>query len=556
MSRPTLCGASLNRRRRARRAGLTLMELVVGTTSGAVLMAGLASTLFVMGQGASETSQGHVQFQTQTTLMRLQRDIGEAAAVEIVSPTEIGLTMPDYARQGSGASVIYSWNDQTGQLNRTENGLTQLVLDPVSSFSAQAEGYSTTAGSWTRQIPSAVVAICDLSASGSKTKVNSGKWLIQPLPFATSTGRPNATRVGFELQSLDLAIQGAGKNGTFSVEIRRLDSTGLPIGSPLTSWTIDESTLSGSSLTLFVEPPRTLPLQQALGLVVTPVDSKGDVNVYVTSLSPPALSGATSSSTLTPESGAISCVLIGRTIDQSGTWEPVLNVASGLRYELHTPRVLGGTASGTIALSNHQSVRERGWDFNGRFGIAPTIDSPTPFASAPTGWSVTGTMAGSDGEACLLQGALKTTTYQPAAGLVHARARMRVASWDTEIVSRLGVGNPQSSGLLVELHWTQTDSEFASLRAVAVLGTNQIGLGTIDVPAAATLDYELFADPVSYRVVLLVEDRVMGCWDLSEAQLGLSRSGLSSTAAVLGMEVSTGTSSVHVDQLSLEHLAP
>ena len=186
MSRPTLCGASLNRRRRVRRAGLTLMELVVGTTSGAVLMAGLASTLFVMGQGASETSQGHVQFQTQTTLMRLQRDIGEAAAVEIVSPTEIGLTMPDYARQGSGATVVYAWNDQAGQLNRIENGLTEVVLDPVSSFSAQAESYSTTAGSWTRKIPSPVVTICDLDGSGTFQTVSNGSWFVQPLPLPST----------------------------------------------------------------------------------------------------------------------------------------------------------------------------------------------------------------------------------------------------------------------------------------------------------------------------------------------------------------------------------
>ena len=123
---------------RQRRGGFTLLELVVASTSAAVLMGGLASSLYIAGQslGLSTGSLAKTH-SSQRALSMLHADLQSALTFNELTATTVSMTVPDRNGDSVPETIRYAWSGVTGEpLTQQYNGGTpSTIAAEVQSFS-------------------------------------------------------------------------------------------------------------------------------------------------------------------------------------------------------------------------------------------------------------------------------------------------------------------------------------------------------------------------------------------------------------------------------------
>lgn len=120
-----------------RLAGYTLLELVVASASAAVLVGGLASSLFIAAQSLDAGSDTLATRRTASlTLEKISRDLQSAKTLSELTATSVTMTVPDRNGDSVAETIRYYWSGSTGDpLLEDYNGTTTTLANDVQSFS-------------------------------------------------------------------------------------------------------------------------------------------------------------------------------------------------------------------------------------------------------------------------------------------------------------------------------------------------------------------------------------------------------------------------------------
>jgi prepilin-type N-terminal cleavage/methylation domain-containing protein len=114
---------------RARRAGMTLIELLMATGIGAVVATGaLSLTAFGARSMVAMGNYTELDRHSQNALDTLTRDIRQANGLDTFADHQIRLRYPD------GSSCTYTYNAEQRTLSRNLNGQSKVLLEQCDSL--------------------------------------------------------------------------------------------------------------------------------------------------------------------------------------------------------------------------------------------------------------------------------------------------------------------------------------------------------------------------------------------------------------------------------------
>ncbi len=115
--------------RKSRNRAMTLVELMVSTTLGGLVMAGVLTVyLFIARTGVNTRHYTDMEGQARTSLERFAQDTRQASSVTWSSTTVINLVV-------NSSTVTYGYDSSTKQFYRTVGGTRTKLVDGISSFS-------------------------------------------------------------------------------------------------------------------------------------------------------------------------------------------------------------------------------------------------------------------------------------------------------------------------------------------------------------------------------------------------------------------------------------
>lgn len=126
---------------RPKRAGQTLLELVVATTSAVVLMGGLSSSIYIASQSLDVATGSLADTRSaNTALEAINRDLQSALTISELTATTITMSVPDRDGDSVPETIRYAWSGVTGDpLTQSYNGSTETnIARDVQSFSLAA----------------------------------------------------------------------------------------------------------------------------------------------------------------------------------------------------------------------------------------------------------------------------------------------------------------------------------------------------------------------------------------------------------------------------------
>lgn len=123
------------------RRGFTLAELAVSVVSTSVLIAGIASSIYVASQAATPSNAANVAVTTSLAVAEIAADLATASSFKVRTNSSVAITVADRDANGADESIRYSWDGQpSGQLMRYYNGVATSAATNVYNFSL---AYST-----------------------------------------------------------------------------------------------------------------------------------------------------------------------------------------------------------------------------------------------------------------------------------------------------------------------------------------------------------------------------------------------------------------------------
>jgi len=129
MKTPIYSGKRWRSRRRAIRGGYTLLELVISSSIGAILVAGLSGSLYIASQSFDRNLAVDDQASAQELLAQMMRDLHQANRFSERTTTAVTFTVPDRTGNGIQETIRYSWGGAAGDpLTYEYNGSAVVVL--------------------------------------------------------------------------------------------------------------------------------------------------------------------------------------------------------------------------------------------------------------------------------------------------------------------------------------------------------------------------------------------------------------------------------------------
>jgi prepilin-type N-terminal cleavage/methylation domain-containing protein len=122
-------------RRRDRRAGFSLVELVVATSIAAIVLTAILSAYLFVGRNLARLVNTQEQeVKSRRTLRLFTSDV--SAAIRLNSATSTGFALTKPLASGN-ATVSYTYATGNGTLTRTEGTSTQALLTGITAFSLE-----------------------------------------------------------------------------------------------------------------------------------------------------------------------------------------------------------------------------------------------------------------------------------------------------------------------------------------------------------------------------------------------------------------------------------
>jgi prepilin-type N-terminal cleavage/methylation domain-containing protein len=136
------------RRKRSSSRGFTLVELLIGTSLSAIILAGVLSAVLMIARSGYLLSnyidmekEARAALETIAVDARVTESISWQRASATSPLTGIILTPP-----GSTSGVRYDYDSTTGTLNRTEGGKVRILVSGIQSLTFSAYKYADVAG--------------------------------------------------------------------------------------------------------------------------------------------------------------------------------------------------------------------------------------------------------------------------------------------------------------------------------------------------------------------------------------------------------------------------
>jgi len=174
------------RSRQARRGGYTLLELIVSSSVGAILVAGLSGGLYIASQSFDGNSAVIDQATAQEIVGQMMRDLNQAIRFTVRTNTAVQFTVPDRTGDGLPEEIAYAWGGTAGTpLIYSYNNLSAVLLaSDVQNFNLSFLTRMTTAtGGGNAPIPAVVFEELTVKQASSNTTS-----LSLDLPAGTSAG--------------------------------------------------------------------------------------------------------------------------------------------------------------------------------------------------------------------------------------------------------------------------------------------------------------------------------------------------------------------------------
>ncbi len=298
-----------------RARGVTLLELVTCLAISAVLIGGLASSVYLSTKGLETlTSPTNVSLDTGAALNQFTADLRMATGFTERTSTAVTLTVPDRTGDGWPDTIRYAWAGAGSPLTRTVNGLPNPAATILDNVSALELTYLTR----TMQ-PPFVESASQLLISYTTTYNATGP--IQKTNWEGQSFRPTlpGNAVLWKITSAEIMAKRNTSSGTVTVNIYAIDATNKPSGAPISTTNVNVSSWPSSygwvPITL---PPVSLSPTTGAAIAITSTNATAQSTVtgYI-GFSPPALNAYYVNS-----------------IDQGATWTAPAN-NSALNYKIY-----------------------------------------------------------------------------------------------------------------------------------------------------------------------------------------------------------------------------
>ncbi len=224
----------------------TLLELLVALTASTVLLGAMGS-IFVLASRALPDNQVALTAgpAAARALDMICADVAYATSVSEGNATLLALTVPDRDRDGADEAIKYAWSGTPGDpLIRTVNDEAETLVANTRSFALVYDTSTTTrgsAGGGTTAEQTLLNLTSGFTSTASITPTYSiGQSFRLTLPAETTSW--GVTRVGLRLSPNWPAT------GQVSLQLRTVESNGTPSSTVLAQTTINESTLTGSTV--------------------------------------------------------------------------------------------------------------------------------------------------------------------------------------------------------------------------------------------------------------------------------------------------------------------
>ncbi|MEO2013246.1 MAG: prepilin-type N-terminal cleavage/methylation domain-containing protein [Fuerstiella sp.] len=227
-----------------RRGAFTLIELLVSVFASSMLMVGLGSAIMIATKAVSPPGAQQSILDIAETSHLLADEIQSAVHVLQQTPTVVEFACADRNDDGSPDRIRYAWNDQTGQVVRTEASSGSL-LDDVDSFNITPD---------LRGVPETLNGIVSESSASTLESMTSGgqifSWNLGPnspvgqyvsIDHPDDTALWSITKVKVRLRRHNPTRVQPGEK--LMIQIRLATGDGLP-----TSTVLAESSINVSSL--------------------------------------------------------------------------------------------------------------------------------------------------------------------------------------------------------------------------------------------------------------------------------------------------------------------
>ncbi len=135
------------RNQRRLRRGYSLLELIVGMMSATLLMAGLASSLFISSRALDGSPAAYVRSRAAEVQAEMLSDLSEATSFSNRGADSVTFTVPDRDGDDDEETIAYSWDSGTNELSCSYNGSPDsTLLEDVTSFQLSYASRSMAAG--------------------------------------------------------------------------------------------------------------------------------------------------------------------------------------------------------------------------------------------------------------------------------------------------------------------------------------------------------------------------------------------------------------------------
>jgi Tfp pilus assembly protein PilW len=144
--------------RRPRTAGFTLVEIMVGSTLAAFILAGVLTVFLFLGRsGANVRNYSDMESQARKALETFAEDVRQASAITWTSSAQFTIVV-------NTASITYAYTSGTGLFTRTDASGTRTLISGITAGTFTFRSFNV-AGS---ELPLATAA--NLTAASSSTK--------------------------------------------------------------------------------------------------------------------------------------------------------------------------------------------------------------------------------------------------------------------------------------------------------------------------------------------------------------------------------------------------
>lgn len=519
-----------------RRAGYTLLELMISTSIGSVLLVSLGTSVYFVSKTARSASEAAVQLDSRDSLADMEREIAWARSAKVDGDR---LTLTTLGVDGVIERVDYDWIPGEAELLRTDSLGSSVVIQGLSSFRWTTQTFDQASDSVFVWRPLAPENHYNSSSNSTPISLAFGQYLEQTIsiPLLSQTSEY------WQLNAAEVQVQNLGARGMIEVRVVLNDSRNLGASDLLGRWVVSEPS-SSATLRLIPTFDRAVPSEASVSIQVLPFDSAGDVRVR--SRSTTSANAARLGSMLTWQASPIvspaALQLAGklefRRVQRDSLWQDPSASICSVGFELVDAK--GERIAASLPVVPSEGGNGEVW--------SPTELSLGDFGQGDSQWEYSGVLDRDSLGRLRLQGLLSTQGVPN----LNQRACLSCRCLPDPNVQTITLSLPmniQSQGLCrFQATWSREAGDLPRVTLEVWRGMNRAGLGTVLLRDSEVFDLQIRFDPDSSIVAWSVSGAPLQARALNDSNIRGGQQGM----APKELELSCPTGKVTIESLVLE----